>query len=958
MLLRTYLILLILAFSFTCLFSQEPFITTWRTTNSGPSPNNQITIPGFGSNYTIEWEEVGNPANNGSLSGNDETTVIFPSPGTYRVSISGDFNRIRFNNGGDRLKLISIDQWGDIEWECMAEAFYGCRIMVYNATDFPDLSSVESMSSMFKDCASFNGEIGYWDVSSVTDMSGLFHLAGAFNQPLGDWDVSNVTNMSKLFYLAINFNQPIGSWEVSNVYNMEGMFRGARSFNQPISDWNVSSVQDMSYMFQFASNFNQPIGNWDVSSVTTMNAMFDIASSFNQPIGSWDVSNVTNMGYMFSSATSFNQPLDYWDVSNITNMNGMFANASSFNQPIGEWDVSSVTEMSAMFSRATSFNQPIGNWDVSGVTTMHNMFSNASSFNQPIGNWDVSKVIGMTSMFRSATSYNQPLDYWDVSNVTHMSRMFSQATSFNQPIGHWDISNVIFMGSMFSNATSFDQDLGNWKFHPEVRLTRFFDNSGMSCENYDLTLIGWSENPITPDNRSLGAEGIHYWQAEEARAKLIDEKGWNIIGDEFVEGCVKKDCDLPTATLSINSPYPVCMGEEVLLKADVENVEYSWFKDGQPLSGQHEQVLVTTEAGFYSVIYTDDDNCESEESDALEVSFLDDTTPPVLLNGEDAVLRSTQPNCRRFAFWEAEIEVCGDLSEIEKRSLWRLDIHNTGEFDIISTQPRPDGSARNNLRIEEELPFGTHRVQWEIRDQHENVVIEEQLITLVDMNPPTPVCLHGIAASIHPSSGQITLPAWVYDVGSWDDCTDSEDLIFTYSSDLSHTHHTWNCDDLDGEREKTIEIQIWVTNKYGHQNHCGTYIKVQDNRDVCPATSSSSRMAKEDPLFIAPAILQLQTLCEDRVEAIASSSFTLHPNRPNPFASSTTIDFELPESGSVNLSIYNPYGARLYHQSRTFSEGTNEWQIDESDIPHTGLYIYRLSFNGEFHSGRMLKMEN
>ena len=117
-------------------------------------------------------------------------------------------------------------------------------------------------------------------------------------------------------------------------------------------------------------------------------------------------------------------------------------------------------------------------------------------------------------------------------------------------------------------------------------------------------------------------------------------------------------------------------------------------------------------------------------------------------------------------------------------------------------------------------------------------------------------------------------------------------------------------------------------------------------------------MANENPLFTTPAILQLQNFSEDREEVIVCRAFTLHPNRPNPFSNSTTIDFELPESGSVNLSIYNPYGARLYHRSRTFPEGTNEWQVDASDLPHTGLYIYRLSFNGEFHSGRMMKMEN
>ena len=117
-------------------------------------------------------------------------------------------------------------------------------------------------------------------------------------------------------------------------------------------------------------------------------------------------------------------------------------------------------------------------------------------------------------------------------------------------------------------------------------------------------------------------------------------------------------------------------------------------------------------------------------------------------------------------------------------------------------------------------------------------------------------------------------------------------------------------------------------------------------------------MANENPLFTTPAILQLQNLSEDREEVIANRSFTLHPNRPNPFSNSTIIDFKLPESGSVNLSIYNPYGARLYHRSRTYPEGTNEWQVDASDFPHTGLYIYRLSFNGAFHTGRMLRMEN
>ena len=33
-----------------------PFITTWKTDNDGLSEDNQITIPGSGTNYIINWK--------------------------------------------------------------------------------------------------------------------------------------------------------------------------------------------------------------------------------------------------------------------------------------------------------------------------------------------------------------------------------------------------------------------------------------------------------------------------------------------------------------------------------------------------------------------------------------------------------------------------------------------------------------------------------------------------------------------------------------------------------------------------------------------------------------------------------------------------------------------------------------------------------------------------------------
>jgi hypothetical protein len=172
---------------------------------------------------------------------------------------------------------------------------------------------------------------------------------------------------------------------------------------------------------------------------------------------------------------------------------------------------------------------------VGNVVSMSNMFLGTTSFNQDIGYWDVSKVTQMDYMFYQAKSFNQDIGSWNVSNVKYTIYMFYQADSFNQAIGSWDVSNVIDMYGMFSGASSFDQDLGNWKLNPEVNLEYMLIYCGMSCENYDKTLIGWSKNPEIPENRTLHANNLTYWQAKDARDMLINEKGWTIYNDNYSE---------------------------------------------------------------------------------------------------------------------------------------------------------------------------------------------------------------------------------------------------------------------------------------------------------------------------------------------------------------------------------------------------------------------------------------
>ena len=307
--------------------------------------------------FWINWGDMTPPEK--ATGDNPDPSHTYDAADTFTVQITGTFPHF-YLNGRTTIKdkLLSVEQWGNIAWESMANTFNGASKLTLNATDTPVLSGVMDMSFMFLFARAFNQDIGGWNVSNVENMSNMFNNAHAFNQDIGGWNVSNVENMSNMFNNAHAFNQDIGNWSVDSVTNMDRMFFNARAFNQDIGDWNVSGVTDMTAMFNSAIAFNQDIGDWNVSSVTNMLDMFASATAFNQDISGWNVSNVTNMSAMFENAFAFNQDISGWNVSNVTNMSAMFENAFAFNQDISGWNVSKVTTMGTML-------------DGSGLSTYH-----------------------------------------------------------------------------------------------------------------------------------------------------------------------------------------------------------------------------------------------------------------------------------------------------------------------------------------------------------------------------------------------------------------------------------------------------------------------------------------------------------------------------------------------------------------------------------------------------------
>ena len=199
--------------------TNEAFITTWDTEKAGGSATKTIVIPTTGDGYDcyITWdnEEIeehitGTPGN---------ITHVFATTGIKIVKIRGLFPKIYFNSGGDKYKILTIEQWGTIVWKFID--FAGCSNLIGNYIDNPDTSSATTVSGMFKDCANFNSKVNINTSNAITG-SYMFKGCGKFNQPIS-FNTSKFSSMYQMFSSAVDFDQDLSGLDIHLVTNM-GLF--------------------------------------------------------------------------------------------------------------------------------------------------------------------------------------------------------------------------------------------------------------------------------------------------------------------------------------------------------------------------------------------------------------------------------------------------------------------------------------------------------------------------------------------------------------------------------------------------------------------------------------------------------------------------------------------------------------------------------------------------------------
>jgi hypothetical protein len=111
-------------------------------------------------------------------------------------------------------------------------------------------------------------------------------------------------------------------------------------------------------------------------------------------------------------------------------------------------------------------------------------------------------------------------------------------------------------------------------------------------------------------------------------------------------------------------------------------------------------------------------------------------------------------------------------------------------------------------------------------------------------------------------------------------------------------------------------------------------------------SSAGAKVHLSEIEFLQP--FQSEPFLEDNV---------LHQNAPNPFRDQTVIRYQLKESGTVRLDLFDLNGRHLYTLAEGHHQaGEHEVTLSGSELSG-GLYLYRLRVNGESHAKKLLRIK-
>jgi len=187
----------------------------------------------------------------------------------------------------------------------------------------------------------------------------------------------------------------------------------------------------------------------------------------------------------------------------------------------------------------------------------------------------------------------------------------------------------------------------------------------------------------------------------------------------------------------------------------------------------------------------------------------------------------------------AEDSACGSILQ------WEVTIRNSAGY-IVANQTAT-GSDFN--WILPDVVAGTYQVDYIVRDACNNKILGSDTYILEDGYSPVPYCISDIATATMSSDGSATIWARDFNLGSADQCTEDQNLRYTFSDvppeedpnfsdDDKSASLTISCNDLEeGAHEMSLDMYVW--DESGNYDFCSVTINIQNENNDCSPSESA-----------------------------------------------------------------------------------------------------------------------
>jgi hypothetical protein len=258
-----------------------------------------------------------------------------------------------------------------------------------------------------------------------------------------------------------------------------------------------------------------------------------------------------------------------------------------------------------------------------------------------------------------------------------------------------------------------------------------------------------------------------------------------------------------------------------------------------------------------------------------QVIKIDDPSRPIIKNCDQVTL-GTDVGCQaNFTLTNSATDMspCG-----QQKLLWKaeVDLWADGSIEYTFAHNHPDSLFRldtvpSGQSVTINLPYpvirGYHTVTWSVHDQCGNAAVCEQKVRVKDTKKPTPYMHDILSASFEGKDHPLRVPARIFNVGSFDNCTKPSQLRFSYSANVNDTIKVVNCNNAGFQF-----YTIFITDLEGNQETVDVFMLVYDNGACSNTLRLAGQVTEADNLPMTGVGFRLSRKSDATMEAMTQSN--------------------------------------------------------------------------------------